>query len=131
MAPLASNNPAPTAAASSSTKVARKNPNAFQSGSHSATFCTGQGRASVMARGVERGESVALDRGAALAVVVIQITLCRRGEQAAEMVEAMAVMAANCGIKGDGHISGVGFVRKRGQQNLALLERLDHRVNQL
>jgi hypothetical protein len=48
MPPAASNNPAPTAAASSNMNVAKKNPAPFQSGIHSATDVIGHGRVSVM-----------------------------------------------------------------------------------
>src|SRR5947199_10490146 len=48
MPPVASNKPAPTAAMSSNTNVARKNPAAFAKGSHSATADGERGKASVI-----------------------------------------------------------------------------------
>src|ERR1043166_4393841 len=48
MPPVASNKPAPTAATSSNTNVARKNPAAFANGIHSATADGENGRVSVM-----------------------------------------------------------------------------------
>src|SRR5258705_7451631 len=44
MPPVASNKPAPTAATSSNTNVARKNPAAFAKGTHSATAANESGR---------------------------------------------------------------------------------------
>src|SRR5437667_2836517 len=48
MPPVASNKPAPTAATSSNTNVARKNPAAFAKGIHSAIADGASGRASVI-----------------------------------------------------------------------------------
>src|SRR6266478_6196754 len=48
MPPVASNKPAPTAATSSNTNVARKNPAAFAKGIHSAIADGDSGRASVI-----------------------------------------------------------------------------------
>src|ERR1043165_9918142 len=48
--PVASNRPAPTAATSSNTNVARKKPAAFANGIHSATADGASGRASVISR---------------------------------------------------------------------------------
>src|SRR5207247_9876763 len=59
--PVASIKPAPTAATSSNTNVARKNPAAFAKGSHSATADGESGRASVM-DGVEHPTSNAQHR---------------------------------------------------------------------
>src|SRR5258706_552752 len=50
MPPVASNKPAPTAATSSNTNVARKNPAAFANEIHSATADGENGRASVISR---------------------------------------------------------------------------------
>src|SRR5438128_10433022 len=52
--PVASNKPAPTAATSSSTNVARKDPAAFAKGIHSAMAGGENGRASVMRIGKHR-----------------------------------------------------------------------------
>ncbi len=51
IAPVASNKPAPTAAASSNTNVAKKQPTAFQRGNHSAMVGGGQAKTSAITAG--------------------------------------------------------------------------------
>ena len=58
------------------------------------------------ARRVQRGEAVVLDERAAFAVVVVQIALRRRVEQAAKVVETMTIVAADGSVEGDGQRRG-------------------------
>ena len=66
-------------------------------------------------RCVQRGEAVLLDQRIAFPVVVVQVAVHRRVEQAAKVVEAMPIVSADGGVEGDGHFLRVGLVADSSQ----------------
>src|SRR6266567_3504872 len=73
-------------------------------------------------RGVQRCEAILLYQRIALTMVVVQVAVHRRVEQAAKVVEAMPIMPANGSVESDGHSSRVSLVADFCQQRLALLQ---------
>jgi len=64
-------------------------------------------------------------------MVIIQVTGYGSLQQAAEVVEAVAIVAAYRGIKGRRQPVDIIVVIEIYQQALPLMEDLDHRLNQL
>jgi len=60
-----------------------------------------------------------------LAIVVVQIAGSGRVEQAAKMVEAVAIMPADGGIEHDGDFASEVFVADFGDQRFTLPQRFD------
>src|SRR5277367_4168261 len=79
---------------------------------------------------VERGETVVLDERPAFAMVVVQIACGRRFKQSVEMIKAMAVMPADGGVEGDGHLARVTFVGNFCEENFALPQGFYDRFDQ-
>ena len=81
-------------------------------------------------RCVQRGIAVLLDQRIAFPMVVVQVAVHRRVEQAAKVVETMPVVPANGSVEGDGHFSRVSLVADFCQQRLALLQSFNDGFNQ-
>ena len=63
-------------------------------------------------------------------MVVVQVAGRGRVEQDAEMVEAMAVMAADGGVEGHRHLAGVSFIADFSEQRFPLPQSFDDRLDQ-
>ena len=82
------------------------------------------------ARRVERREAIVFNERAALAMIVVQVALRRRVQQAPEMIEAMPIMSAHRGVERNRHPAAVGPVADFLQENFTLAEGFDHGLNQ-
>ena len=67
------------------------------------------------ARGIERREAIVFNQRAALAMIVVQVAIRRGVKDAAKVIEAMPIMAADGGVEGDRHSSRVDLISDFGQ----------------
>ena len=70
------------------------------------------------------------NQSAAFAVIIVQITLNRRVQQAPEMIQAVPVMTADRRTKGYGHFARVVIVAKLHEERFALRKCFNYRLDE-
>ena len=75
---------------------------------------------------IQGREAVRFDKRSTFTVVVIQVTGRRGVEQAAEVIEAVAIVSTDAGVECSGELLNVLIVFDLAQQVFTLIEDLDH-----